>query len=134
MKSSRRFVAAARTLAAATNGFTRITSFTSGNAAVMDLAYDRDTGYLWADCDDTCQGVLGILEIDTNAASPTFGKFLPPRQYARPPSMLNIYNEGFTLAPQSECVANRKPVFWSDDSETGGHSIRRATIACGVIP
>ena len=45
----------------------------------------------------------------------------------------NINNEGFAFTPNSECVAGRKPVFWADDSETGGHSIRRATIQCGVV-
>ena len=36
-------------------------------------------------------------------------------------------NEGFAIAPESECVDGSKYVFWADDGETDGHSIRRAT-------
>lgn len=38
------------------------------------------------------------------------------------------------MAPQSECVDNRKPVFWADDGETGGHSIRKATVTYLSFP
>lgn len=117
-----------------TNGFTRIATFSTGfPTGVMDLNFDPATNYLWAECDDGCGGTLGIFEIDGNPTSPTFGRFLPPRVYARPTSMPNINNEGFTVTTQAECVANWKPAFWSDDSETGGHSIRTASIPCGVI-
>lgn len=117
-----------------TNGFTRIATFSTGfPTGVMDLNFDPATNYLWAECDDGCGGRLGIFEIDANAASPTFGRFLAPRVFARPSTMPNINNEGFAVTTQAECVANRKPVFWADDSETGGHSIRTASIPCGVI-
>jgi hypothetical protein len=35
-------------------GFQRIATTASGNPAVMDLSLDREVGYLWAQCDDTC--------------------------------------------------------------------------------
>ena len=44
--------------------------------------------------------------------------------------MPNLNNEGFAIAPQSECVGGRKPVFWSDDSNTDGHALRGGTITC----
>jgi hypothetical protein len=44
--------------------------------------------------------------------------------------MPNINNEGFAITPQSECVANRRSVFWSDDSSTGGFALRTGTIPC----
>lgn len=116
-----------------TNGFTRIATITTGFPGVMGMEYDRETGYLWAICDDGCGNTTGILEIDVAAASPTRGRFLAPRRYARPPSMPNINNEGFALAPNAECVAGRKPVFWADDSETGGRSIRQASVPCGTV-
>jgi hypothetical protein len=99
----------------------------------MALEFDREAGQLWSTCDDTCGNKAGILSISA-AAGATLGRFLPPREFARPSTMPNINNEGFAFAPQAECVGGRKPVFWADDSETGGHSIRRATMPCGVIP
>ena len=38
--------------------------------------------------------------------------------------MPNLNNEGFAIAPQSECVDGHKPVFWSDDNNTDGHALR----------
>ncbi len=115
-----------------TNGFTRIASVPSGNAGgVMALEYDRDSGHLWATCDDTCGNTATILAIDTVAHSATRGRFLPLRRFARPSSLPNVNNEGFTVA--SECVRGQKDVFWADDSDTGGHSIRRASLPCGPI-
>jgi hypothetical protein len=48
--------------------------------------------------------------------------------------MPNINNEGFAFGPQSLCVGGLKPAFWSDDSATGGHSIRQASIPCLKFP
>ncbi|MBL0173620.1 MAG: lamin tail domain-containing protein [Gemmatimonadaceae bacterium] len=122
-----------------TNTFTRVATFSSGFAtlaggsSIMDLAYDRESGYLWAVCDDSCNGELRIFEIDRTVGSPTRGKFISNRKYARPSTMPNINNEGFTFAPNSECVANRRPVFWADDNETAGHTVRKATMPCGTF-
>lgn len=44
-----------------------------------------------------------------------------------------LNNEGFTIAPLAECVNGFRPACWSDDSETGGHSIRQGTVSCGPI-
>jgi hypothetical protein len=118
----------------ATNGFKRLATFSSGFTAVMDLAFDKELGYLWAVCDDGCGGKSSILEIDGKAGSATRGRFVVTRQFERPSSMPNINNEGFTMTPQAECVNNRKPVFWADDNETAGHSIRRASIPCTKFP
>lgn len=116
-----------------TNGVQRVATFNSGFTGVMGMEFDNESGYLWAMCDDTCNNRYAILEINTTAGSPTQGRFGVPRVYDHPPTLPNINNEGFAFAPNSECVNNRKPVFWADDSETSGHSIRRATIACGAV-
>ncbi len=117
-----------------TNGFIRIAAIATGYpTGVMDLNYDPATNYLWAECDNGCNGLVGILEIDANAASATLGRFLPLRRFARPTSMPNINNEGFALSTQAEYVNGLKPAFWADDSETGGHATRRASIPCGPI-
>jgi hypothetical protein len=115
------------------NTFTRVATITTGFPGVMGMEYDRESGYLWATCDDGCGNIAGVLEIDRVVASPTRGRFLTPRRFARPSTMPNINNEGFAFAPNSECVANRKPVFWADDSETGGRAIRSALMPCGTI-
>jgi len=116
-----------------TNGFTRIATITTGFPGVMGMEYDRETGYLWATCDDGCNNTTGILEIDVAAGSAARGRFLAPRRYARPTTMPNLNNEGFAFTSNAECVSGRKPVFWADDSETGGRSIRQASITCGTV-
>ena len=81
-------------------------------------------------CDDGCSGRSAVLEVDTRAGSPSLGRFAVSYVFERPSGMANLNNEGFALAPQSECSANVKPVFWADDSATGGFAIRRGTITC----
>ena len=112
-------------------GFTRVATFASGHSGVMDLAFDRDAGYLWAVCDDTCQGRTNVLDIDTRVGSTTRGKFYIRRGFERPSTMPNINNEGFAITPESSCVGGFKPVFYSDDSNTNLHAIRRDSIPCG---
>lgn len=116
-----------------TNGFTRVATIATGFPGVMGLEYDRESGYLWATCDDTCGNKFNILEI-SSTAGPTLGRFGITRRFDKPASLPNVNNEGFAFTTNAECVAGRKPVFWADDSETGGHAIRRGSIACGVIP
>lgn len=118
----------------ADGSYTRVATVTTGFPGVMALEYDRDSGYLWATCDDGCSNTHGVLEIDTAPGSATRGRYLAPRRFARPAGLPNVNNEGFALAPQSECVSGRKPVFWSDDNDTGGRSLRAGQIACGAIP
>ena len=112
-------------------GFTRVATFSSGNPAIMDLNFDREVGYLWADCDDTCQGRMNVLDIDTRAGSPTLGKFYVRQGFERPGTMPNTNNEGFTVTPEALCVSGKKPVFWSDDADLNLHAIRRDSIPCG---
>jgi hypothetical protein len=110
-----------------TGGFTRIATIASSFTGVMDLRFDRDTNDLWAVCDDTCQGRSAVLRIDGT------GRFIVQSVFERPGQMPNLNNEGFTIAPVTECVNNRRQAFWSDDSETGGHAIRRGTVTCAGI-
>ena len=44
--------------------------------------------------------------------------------------MPNLNNEGFAIAPQAECVNGLKPVFYTDDDNTGGHALRTGAINC----
>jgi hypothetical protein len=106
-------------------GFTRIATITTGLAGVMDLHFDRELNDLWAACDDTCNGRAVVLRIGTGT-----GTFAVTHLYERPAGMANLNNEGFTFAPLSECVADRRPSFWADDTESGGHAIRQGTVTC----
>ncbi|MEI9947686.1 MAG: lamin tail domain-containing protein [Pseudomonadota bacterium] len=114
-------------------GYTRVATIASGNPGIMDLNFDRDVGYLWAVCDDSCQGRSNVLDIDTRVGSPTKGKFYIRRGFERPSTMPNINNEGFAITPEASCVAGFKSVFYSDDSNTNLHAIRRDSIPCGAF-
>lgn len=105
---------------------TRVATIASGFPAVMALEYEPESTHLWAVCDDTCGGRTATLDIDGT------GRFAVTKLYARPLGMPLLNNEGFTIAPQAECANAFKPVFWTDDSGTGGHAIRSGTIACTV--
>jgi len=105
-------------------GFTRVATITTGFVGVMDLQFDRELNNLWAICDDGCQGRSVVLQIDGT------GRFVVVFRFERPTSMPNLNNEGFAMTPLAECVSNRRPAYWSDDSETGGHAIRRGTLTC----
>lgn len=112
-------------------GYTRVATIQSGNSGIMDLNFDREVGYLWAVCDDTCQGRSNVLDIDTRVGSPTQGRFYVRRGFERPSTMPNTNNEGFAITPEASCVGGFKPVFYSDDSNLSQHAIRRDSIPCG---
>jgi len=115
----------------ADNTFTRVATFASGQVSIMDLSYDRDVGYLWAQCDNTCGNKATVFTLDTTVGSPTAGHFQIGRVFDRPDSLPNSNNEGIGIAPESECVAGQKHFFWADDAALDMHSIRRGSIPCG---
>jgi hypothetical protein len=115
------------------SGFTRIATIVSGSVTVKALSFDRDVGYLWTQCGAPCANEHGVMVIDTTMGSPTFGKLELLGKLARPSTMADIANEGIAIAPESECVNGFKAFFWSDDSQTGGHAIRRDSIPCGAF-
>ncbi len=109
-----------------TNGtYTRVATFSSGFPGVMELQFDRDLNELWSVCDNTCNGRHALLRI-----APASGTFGVVATFERPTGMPNLNNEGFSIASASQCVADRKPTFWADDSETGGVAIRQGSISC----
>ncbi len=107
--------------------FTRLAELTTGLTGVMDLSFDRELGNLWAACDDTCQGRTVVFRIDGT------GKFVVAGGFERPSGMPNFNNEGFTITPLSYCSANLRPVFYADDTEDNGHSIRQGTLPCSQV-
>jgi hypothetical protein len=111
--------------------FTRVATIASGFVSIMDLEFEPETTHLWAECDNTCDGRTATLDIAQSG--PAAGRFVVTNVYERPSSLPNVNNEGFAIAPQAECVNGLKPVFWSDDDQTGGHALRSGTIDC-VVP
>ncbi|MFB7410060.1 lamin tail domain-containing protein [Streptomyces sp. NPDC056202] len=103
---------------------TRVATVASGLAGVMELQWEPQAARLWVVCDDTCGGQHRTMKI--GAA----GTFAPAASYQRPSGMPDLNNEGFAVAGADECVGGTKPVYWSDDSNTGGHALRRGTLAC----
>ncbi|MFD3996019.1 lamin tail domain-containing protein [Streptomyces sp. NPDC058548] len=103
---------------------TRVATIASGMAGVMELQWEPQAARLWMVCDDTCGGLHKTMKIGSA------GTFAPAASYQRPSGMPDLNNEGFAVAGADECVAGTKPVYWSDDSNTSGHALRRGTIAC----
>lgn len=110
----------------ADSSFHRLAALASGHPAVMDLSFDLEIGTIRADCDDTCGNDGTILAL-------TGGRFQVARFVEKPSTLPNVNNEGVAFAPLSECVNGQRSFFWSDDSNTGGHSLRRDTIPCAPL-
>lgn len=107
--------------------FTKVATILTGLTGVMDLEFDAALGNLWVACDDTCQGRTVVLRVDST------GRFAAAGGFERPAGMPNTNNEGFTIAPLSECVANQRPVYWSDDNQLLGHALRGGTLSCSQV-
>ncbi|MEV8376028.1 discoidin domain-containing protein [Kribbella sp. NPDC056861] len=103
--------------------FTRVAAFAGGQASIMDLEFEPETGLLWSTCDDTCQNRSTTLSI-------VAGKFTVAATYDRPTGLPDYNNEGFAITPQSACAAGRKQVIWADDGNNGGHALRAGTLPC----
>jgi hypothetical protein len=106
--------------------FKKVATISSGLPGVMGLEFDRDSGALWAACDNTCAGTQNVLGV-------VAGKFTVRRSFARPSTLPDSNNEGVAMAPDSECMGGFKRFFWSDDSHFGGHAIRIDSIPCGPL-
>ncbi|CUU55999.1 Lamin Tail Domain [Parafrankia irregularis] len=104
-------------------GYTRVATFGSGLATLMDLEFDAVTGHLWAVCDNTCAGRATTSDINGQ------GQFAVTATYQRPTGMGNYNNEGFAISPQA-CAAGRRPVIWADDSNDASHALRSGTLTC----
>lgn len=98
----------------------------SGFPWSMDVAYDADREALWTLCDDGCGGVYNLLTV-------VDGDFEVAHSYARPAGMPNLNNEGMAIAPASTCVDGFQEVVWTDDGDTGGHSLRTGTLPCPEV-
>lgn len=105
-------------------GYTRIATVASGMSGVMELQWEPQAARLWVVCDDTCSGQHRTMQVNSG------GAFATTAVYNRPSGMANLNNEGFSVAGAAECVGGSKPVYWSDDSNTSGHALRKGSITC----
>ena len=106
----------------------KIATIDSGFEHLADVNFDPELQRVRAVTDDTHDGRTSLLKIDGS------GGFVVDAAYDRPVGMPNLNNEGLAIAPQSRCVDGKKEVLWSDDGDTDGHSLRRGTISCTVLP
>lgn len=113
--------------------FTRVATIANPQPSVMDMEFDRDLGYLWTYCDDTCGNRAAVLALETGEASSDRGRFVVRGYFDRPLGLPNVNNEGFAFAPIAECVDGLRFAFWSDDNQTGGRALREGTLTCGPL-
>jgi hypothetical protein len=111
-----------------TGGQTKVATISSHFPKLKDHSFEPERGLLWAVSDDGCDGRTATL--DVAKSGPNAGYFVVADTFERPAGMPNLNNEGFTIAPQAECVNGHKPVFYADDSNTGGHALRAGTRDC----
>jgi hypothetical protein len=112
------------------NTFTRVATIATGFQTIQDLLWDPTQDALWATCDNGCQGRSSIIRVDAAADAHT-GTFQVDTVYSRPTGATqNLNNEGFTVAPISECVNGSRRAYWSDDSDDGNHWLRTASVDC----
>jgi len=112
-----------------TNTFTRIVTIQKILSTVTDLVWDPEVNQLWVECDNNCGGRTAELYVET-APGPDQGTFLVDVVRERPSAAPNLNNEGFAIASRTECVGGFKPVFWADDGNTGGNTLRAGTRGC----
>ncbi|MEW1696256.1 lamin tail domain-containing protein [Streptomyces sp. NPDC091278] len=104
--------------------FTRIATVGSGMSGVMEVQWEPGAERLWVVCDDTCGGQHRTFRVNAS------GVFAVTAVLDRPSGMSDLNNEGFSVSGAEECVGGAKPVYWSDDGNTGGHALRRGTLSC----
>jgi Lamin Tail Domain len=109
-------------------GFTRVTTIANPFVSIMELQFDRDLNEMWAVCDNTCNGQHAVMRIDPATGTFSVAKF------DRPTGMPNYNNEGFAIASAAQCINDRKPVYWANDGEDLGVSIRGGNIPCASGP
>src|SRR5262249_18741960 len=114
------------------NTWRRIATVNTGFQTIQDLLWDPTQQLLWATCDNGCQGRSSIIQVDTNADA-NQGTFQLVTVNSRPTGAVdNLNNEGFTLAPISECIGGSRRAYWSDDTDDGSHWLRSAYINCAA--
>jgi len=110
----------------------------TGLQVIVALEFDRDTGLLWAACDNSdtaCGNKHAVFEVNNNSLSATFGRLVLRRIYNKPaqlpPTAVTRNFEGFAIEPESACLDGSKRVFWVNDSGTPGITLYQGALPCG---
>lgn len=110
----------------------------TGLQMIVALEFDRDTGLLWAACDNSdtaCGNKHAVLEVDGNPLSATHGRLVLRRVYNKPlnlpPIAVSRNFEGLAIAPESSCAGQTKSLFWVNDSGTAGQTLFQSSMPCG---
>lgn len=98
---------------------------------VIGLEYDRSTRYLWIHCDNNCDNSSKILEVESDSASPNFGRFTITAELASPKSLKNSNFEGIAMFPDEECTEGSKSFFWVNDDGKKKKTLSHDLIPCG---
>lgn len=97
-------------------------------SVVADVTWDAASGTLYAVCDDACGGEIHAMRVA--ADGPYVGTFQSVAAYLAPAGMpAKAGNEGFAIGTCENGVA---PVFYADDAETDGISLREGRMYCGA--
>jgi len=92
---------------------TRIATIATPNLAqVMGLEFDAGTGELWASCDDGCNSATSVLAINASGEFESIATLAAPDVIS-----VSGNNEGFALAPTSECINGTRPALWGEDTD-----------------
>lgn len=101
-----------------------VADFDTAFPGVMELEYDEASHLLWAVCDEVCGGRSQVFGVDAT------GGFTASAIYERPAGTQNYANEGFAIAPASQCVSGQRQVLWADDNGTDGHAFWVGSLDC----
>jgi len=117
--------------------FKRVSKVTAtGLQMIVALEFDRDTGLLWAACDNSvtaCGNKHAVFEVNANPLSATAGRLVLRRVYNKPAQLTASSRnfEGLAIEPESACIDGRKRVFWVNDSGTPGLTLYQGSLPCG---
>jgi hypothetical protein len=103
---------------------TQVGTAASGLASIMDLSWSSARQELWATCDSHCNGNAAVLH-------PADGAFQIGAVVQPPAGMDALNDEGFAIGPS--CTNGSMLAVWSDDSATGGTSLREAALPCDPL-
>jgi hypothetical protein len=103
---------------------TQVGTAASGLESIMDLSWSSARQELWATCDSHCNGNAAVLH-------PADGAFQIGALVQPPAGMDALNDEGFGIVPT--CTNGSMLAVWSDDSATGGTSLREAALPCEPI-
>lgn len=106
----------------------KVATIKTHESKIAAVYFDRESGYLWSVCDDSCDGKHHVFTLN--------GTFTSQAEYERPAGLGNYNNEGYAIATGENvdvCKEGMKFVYWADDGCDESHAIRQGTIPCSTF-